>query len=44
LLPHPDILEKFKPTMKKVGHQYFGIRENFPVFDKVCRLLTMTRL
>lgn len=44
LLPHPDILEKFKPALKKIGHQYFGVRENFPEFDAVSRHLIMTQL
>ena len=44
LLPHPDVLDLFRSTVETIGHQTFAIRKSFPNFDKVCRLLIMTRL
>ena len=44
LLPHPDILDKFKSTLKRTGVGGFALREYFPKFDQVCRLSIITRL
>ena len=40
LLPEPEVLQLFQPTVVYSGHQAFAQRDAFPEFDKVCRLLS----